>query len=333
MSTARIHEPSGFKASYVWPAAAFPFRLYLDHPRARVFIIENIQHNWNWLLDWRAGIRDTDYFFVYCGWYHSPAFAAEADEIFKVLDLDKDNFFIMFNSPREMENFRAKGFRGDVINHNAWLDETRVMRPLPHAAKLYDAIYVARRSAFKRHMLARRVPSLALVAGNNHGKDVSDIPAHPAFLNDAPLGPEGVCEKINQAWCGLILSEVEGACFASSEYLLCGIPVVSTPSFGGRDVWYNDYNSVICDPTPEGVAAAVEQMRFARRDPAAIRMLHVELAKVHRGRFVAALGAAFARFGIADLDPQAYFDAHYYHKMRKSQRPDFAALFGDGAAA
>ena len=48
---------------------------------------------------------------------------------------------------------------------------------------------------------------------------------------------------------GGVFSEEEGACWASSEYLLCGLPVVSTHSRGGRDVWYSGHNSLIVEPT------------------------------------------------------------------------------------
>ena len=45
----------------------------------------------------------------------------------------------------------------------------------------------------------------------------------------------------------------EGANYSSSEYLLCGLPVVSTESSGGRDYWFDDYNSIICKPNEDSV--------------------------------------------------------------------------------
>ena len=158
-----------YKPGYVWPAPAFPFREYYSGPECRIFIIENVQHNWVWMSEWANKFRDTDYFLVYCGWYHSPAFAKEAEAIFSVLNLNRERFFFMFNSYLEKDNFTKVGFLGDIINQNAWIDENLVMRPrvLP---KKYQAIYVARRSEFKRHYLAAKVGNLALVAGNNHGK-------------------------------------------------------------------------------------------------------------------------------------------------------------------
>lgn len=52
------------------------------------------------------------------------------------------------------------------------------------------------------------------------------------------LDHDEVTDAIYKSCLGGIFSEHEGACYASTEYLLCGCPVISTPSVGGRDVWY-----------------------------------------------------------------------------------------------
>lgn len=315
-----------YKPSYVWPNPAFPFRLYYDGPECRVFIIENIQHNWNWLSEYHKKIRVNDIFFVYCGWYHSEQFAKEADMIFSELKLSKDNFFIMFNSEKEKNNFSVYGFRGDVINHNAWLDENLVMKVLPFEEKLYDAIYIARLSAFKRHELARDVENLALVAGINHGNPENDqLPPH-VYKNETPLIPEEVCVKINQSKCGLLLSAMEGACFSSSEYLLCGIPVVSTFCDGGRDIWYDEYNSKIVEPDPVKIREAVDYFIENKPNPFLIRNRHIKLANKFRERFIEELGYIFDKYGV-ERDARLFFQENYFHKLRKSQRPNFDEIF------
>ncbi|MBY6092903.1 glycosyltransferase [Maritimibacter alkaliphilus] len=313
-----------YKPSYVWPNPAFPFRVYYDGPECRIFIIENIRNNWNWMYEWHEHFRPTDIFFVYSGWYQSVGGAKDTEKIFRLLGLRKENFFFMFNSPLEQQNF--DGFQGAVINHNAWLDENLVMKPLG-LPKEYDAIYVARRSAFKRHELAAKVGNLALVAGINHGNAEAPLPPH-RYLNDTQLTPDQVCEMINKASCGLIMSETEGACFASSEYLLCGVPVVSTPSYGGRDVWYNEYNSIIADPTPEAIAEAVEEMVRWPRNPARIRQMHLDQANAYRQAFIKALDGFFKRFGVTSVDADKYFKDTFFHKLRKSYVPDFKKIFG-----
>jgi glycosyltransferase involved in cell wall biosynthesis len=317
-----------YKPSYVWPNPAFPFRLYFESNQLRIFIIENIQHNWEWLSQYHSQFRDTDYFFVYCGWYHSEYFAKEAEAIFCELGLNKNNFYFMYNQSSEEDNFSAKGFKGELLNQNCWLDENLVMKPLK-IDKQYDAIYVGRFSAFKRHYLAEKVPNLALVAGNNHGNMVAEgIPDH-IYLNENPLKPDEVCEKINQAKCGLILSEQEGACFASSEYLLCGIPVVSTPELGGRSVWYDDYNSIVCDPDPDAIADAVQFFIDSPRDPQVIRARHIAKANYYRAKFVLKFAELLDKHNVVGVNPFRYFEDNYIHKLRKSQKPDFEKLFSE----
>jgi hypothetical protein len=314
-----------FKPSYVWPNPSFPFRVYWESPELRIFIIENIPHNWLWLNEYSLRFRSSDLFFVICGWHHSEWFATQAAKTLEALGLEKSRFFYLYNSRDEQVAFERYGFQGEVINHNAWLDENLVMKPMDQEKK-YDAIYVGRRSAFKRHMLAEHVPNLAIVAGNNHGNDIAPIPV-TNYLNPQPLSPEQVCEKINQSHCGLILSAEEGACFASSEYLLCGIPVVSTHSKGGRDVWYDEYNCILCDPDPVQIANAVSYFKAHPRDPQAIRATHIEKARKYRLRFIEALEHMLHQHGVRGIDVHRFFYENYYHKMRNSMKPDFESIF------
>ena len=318
---------SEYKPSYVWPNQAFPFRVYFESSNLRIFIIENIQHNWEWLKVYSPKFKKTDYFFVYCGWYHSEFFAKEAEQIFDTLNLNRDNFFFMYNDELEESNFEKKGFNGQVINQGAWLDENLVMRPLDAINKKFDAIYVGRFSAFKRHYLASGINNLALVAGNNHGNNVAEGIPDYKFLNAAPLKPNEVCVKINESNCGLILSAEEGACFASSEYLLCGIPVVSTKSKGGRSVWYNEYNSIICDDNPDEVAAAVGFFKENPRNPNQIRDGYIAKSRVYRQKFILKLAELLEKHGEYHIDADTYFKEKFIHKLRKSCRPDFDTIF------
>ena len=238
-----------FKPCYVWPAKTFPFRLYYESEKIRIFIIENLQHNFEWLSRYGGKFKKTDRFVVVIGGHYHEWLVDEANRMFAALNLRKEQFYILFNDSRDETVFRKYGFAGDIINHNAWLDENLVMKPLG-IAKKFDAIYVGRLIPVKRHELAASVPNLALVAGLSHGaKSISFIPPH-IYRNESPLSPEDVCVKINEAHCGLMLSKAEGASFASSEYLRCGIPVGSTKSEGGRDGWYTGCNSRVGEDTP-----------------------------------------------------------------------------------
>jgi glycosyltransferase involved in cell wall biosynthesis len=48
-----------------------------------------------------------------------------------------------------------------------------------------------------------------------------------------------VNQGLARAVVGLCLSTVEGSNYASMEYMLAGLPIVSTPSIGGREVYFD----------------------------------------------------------------------------------------------
>jgi glycosyltransferase involved in cell wall biosynthesis len=146
------------------------------------------------------------------------------------------------------------------------------------------------------------------------------LPPH-IYNNDRRLNIEEVCKKINQSNCGLMLSALEGACFSSSEYLLCGIPVVSTRSSGGRDFWYNDYNSIICDDDEDSVAKGVEFFKNNPRDGERIRKDHILLAQKQREKFITILQSVFNKYKV-QINSKDYFEKNYFHKMRNSVHVD-----------
>jgi glycosyltransferase involved in cell wall biosynthesis len=66
---------------------------------------------------------------------------------------------------------------------------------------------------------------------------------------------------LNQAYCGLALSAIEGGMHASMEYLLCGLPVVTTESLGGRSYFLNSNNSIFVDDNSDAVLSAVNELK------------------------------------------------------------------------
>jgi glycosyltransferase involved in cell wall biosynthesis len=154
---------------------------------------------------------------------------------------------------------------------------------MPEIEPIYDAVYNARLSPWKRHELAREIDKLALIYFY-HGGDLSPAQFHAEharlaavmpnarFVNE--LTPDGcrliLGEQINrilaQSRVGLCLSEAEGAMRASIEYLFAGLSVVSTPSLGGRDYFFDDEFCTICEPDPRSVREAVRAL-VARNVP------------------------------------------------------------------
>jgi glycosyltransferase involved in cell wall biosynthesis len=315
-----------FKPCYVWPNSEFPFRIYYADEKCRIFIIENLQHNYLWLKKYRNKIKKNDHFLVLVGCHYHEWLVDEAVKMFASLSLSKEYFHILFNDEREKKIFSSFGFSGELVNQNAFLDENLVMRIID-IPKKYDAIYVARLIELKRHNLCSELGNLALVSGKLHGAIHADyIPKH-VYLNERQLSPDEVCIKINEAYCGLILSAFEGASFSSSEYLLCGIPVVSTTSEGGRDVWYNDYNSRIIEPDPEQVKQAVNYFANNPKDPEVIRQQHIEKAKIFRQKFICLIEEILRRCSIDYVDCDKYFNMNFKHKMVQYYAPPLDVIF------
>jgi hypothetical protein len=317
-------QSDSFKPWYVWPNPAFHFRLWYESPNCRIFIIENITHNWNWLSKYRNHIRETDFFIVSLGWHFHHEFVQHSRECVIALGLDLAKFKIMCNSFADLAYFTRAGFDARIINQNCFLDYNKI-KPV-EAEKKYDAIYVARFVAFKRHCLASQVENLALVAGSAWGSTTEDIPPH-VYLNPEPLDLNGVLTKICESRVGLILSEAEGACYSSSEYLLAGIPVVSTPSYGGRDIWYNEMNSITCEPTEIGVAKGVRNLIDRNPNPSLIRDMHIAQTEIMRQDFIEMHHQICCEMGEPNVDCRDYFERNYSHKLIKSEAPAFDALF------
>lgn len=194
--------------------------------------------------------------------------------------LARDQVTLLMNSEREVADARAAfpGFRVLHFNNAALLDEESI-RILP-TPRLYRAVLNSKPLAFKRHHLSRLVGGTLFITYDvnepDHGRTARVVleDCGPAgIVRNQP--PERVVALLNSSEVGLILSAAEGACYASLEYLLCGLPVVSTPSLGGRDAFYDAANAIIVEPKAEavrdGVALALRRLREGEMDREAIR--------------------------------------------------------------
>ena len=217
-------------------------------------------------------------------------------------------YMFLCNSPRQVELFGIFGIPRIFCNQNAFLDQN-MFRVEDQTDKKYDAIYTAKIEPFKRHELASKVKRLAIAAhpfGHFKGYGVKIKHALPEatwltknFEKDHFMIPgDQMVEHINQAKVGLCLSADEGAMYASAEYLLCGLPVVSTRSIGGRDVFFDDEYVKIVDDTPEAVAEGVQEMIDRNIDPHRIREKTIEKMKPHRERFMELVQSIYDNEGV-----------------------------------
>ncbi len=183
------------------------------------------------------------------------------------------------------------------------IDES-VFRPMSEEICLIEpaeAIYVARLAPFKRHELASSLPDVALVYGNR-----SNEPGQYALLKRTMpdwrfinhemgngkyhrLSKAEIASALNCCSTGLCLSREEGAMRASMEYLLCGLPVVSTKSIGGRSRYFDHENCVFTDDSPKSVAAAVREIVNRKTNRQQIRLSVVRKILFDREDFVSSV--------------------------------------------
>jgi len=234
----------------------------------------------------------------------------------------------MCNTREEASLFERHGIPSVYCNQNALLDE-QLYHPVPDDPKEYDAIYNARIEPFKRHHLARRIERLALLT---YGVD--DIPeSYLRHVRHVLRGatwlnyPDGetytliprrrVARCLSAARVGLCLSKEEGAMYASAEYLLCGLPIVSTRSVGGRDVLFDPEYVTIVDDDPEDVQRAVADL-CKRNVPAAyIRNKTLEKFTEHRDSFVRMIQSIYDRAGV-EKDFRNEFPRVFTNRMLES---------------
>lgn len=189
----------------------------------------------------------------------------------------------------------ARGISAHFINQNAFLDE-RLFTIQPDACKRFDAVYNGRMAEFKRHELAKDISSLLVIGGvvtpedsDGYFQQAKSILPQATFTYDGPrksLNEFEVCDLLNQSRVGLCLSACEGAMYAAVEYLLCGLPVVSTVSLGGRDTWFDPRFTRIVADDPRQVANAVRDLISQNLCPRMIRSETLIRMAEHRQRFV-----------------------------------------------
>lgn len=218
----------------------------------------------------------------------SPTWSIEAEDVVEgireaaILHRARNpdhRLIFLCNTPEEVLQVQKVGEAAYFYNKTANSSES-IFRPLGRTRIEFDAIYNAQIVPWKRHELSLEIESCAFlfyrdsllhdVAGPEAAVMTRHARANPGhvFLNvldedGAPLRMplSEVNRHLNRASVGLCLSQLEGAMFASTEYLLSGLPVVSTPSTGGRHVYYEEEYCWTVPPDPRSIAKAVGALK------------------------------------------------------------------------
>jgi glycosyltransferase involved in cell wall biosynthesis len=208
----------------------------------------------------------------------------------------------MGNTQQEVDMLVGEGVHAIFLNKNCTVSDD-VFRPLPHVKVEFDAIYNARFIREKRHELASEIELLAYI-GYVEGSErrigrqleiMRDLlrrsPRH-CLINPLVDGRPRTLEKhevnraLNRAAVGIILSEEEGSNYASMEYMLAGLGVVSTASRGGRDTYFDDEFCILCAPDRAAVRAAVEELKMRQIPREYIRQRTLSRVQKDRARFL-----------------------------------------------
>jgi hypothetical protein len=222
--------------------------------------------------------------------------------------LDPHRIMFMMNSSAEFSaanqiaNFLRLPFRISHVNNACFLDP-EVYDINPAIEKRFSAVCNSKPAYFKRHWLSEKVENKIFITYDRPDRDYGagktvDLTRFNPIEIFWDVSDEEVVRLLNGCKVGLIFSEEEGACYASLEYLLCGLPVISTESRGGRSEYYTSENSIVVAPDATEVAIAVERMlrkiEQGTIDARAIRRGAIRRAQESRSRFLSDLSDLLA---------------------------------------
>ena len=203
-----------------------------------------------------AHIQAQAYFLVFPTWTKEP-WRKCLSTAWHLQSLPKARTVFMCSTHKEQARLKWVGFNTKWCHQNLLCNEDEFFID-ESGERVFDAVYNAVLAPYKRHELLAEVKSLRLVTGSvNKIHLLSEMGLSKAEVNDRYLSKREIAKVLGSCKCGLALSKEEGGMLACTEYLLCGLPVVSTPSIGGRDVFFKKSNHILCDDTANAVGNAV----------------------------------------------------------------------------
>lgn len=249
---------------------------------------------------------DSDFFnpsghaFILTSWFKTP-------NAIRILESNPTyEITILANSVEEKEYFEKRTTRDALFcNHNAFLNE-RVFDIIENVPKPHDLVVDSAFHVYKNVEKANRVKDTLHIGYVKHKHDMTThvvIPTYGKLANfanaNANANANGKYKRLtkpqinahyNESRVAGIFSLLEGACFASSQYLLAGLPVISTRSQGGRDIWYNACNSIVCENDEDSIydahQTAMQRLESGEFNSRQIRELHLQQMDEHRNRLI-----------------------------------------------
>jgi hypothetical protein len=244
----------------------------------------------NFILD-ETKVHKSGLVFILISWYNS-------NKANKIAKSNNDyNIVILANSREEEKLFKQKMIPNVLFcNHNAFLNENKFDIIKKNTIRQYDMVIDSAFHEYKNVKIARGIKNILHIGyfkKDINEKYIPDFGTLPNFTDKTykRLTKWEINDYYNQSLVGGIFSECEGACFASSQYLLAGLPVISINSLGGRDIWYNEDNSIICenlteDSICEALKIAKEKLITGEFNREKIRNIHLKQMDEHRNTII-----------------------------------------------
>ena len=244
----------------------------------------------NFILD-ETKIDKFGLVFILTSWYNS-------NKVHKIAKSNNDYNIVILANSREEEKLCKQKMIPNVLfcNHNAFLNEYKFDIINKNTIRQYDMVIDSAFHEYKNVKMARGIKNILHIGyfkkDEINEKYVPDFGTLPNFTDKTykMLNKWEINNYYNQSLVGGIFSECEGACFASSQYLLAGLPVISINSVGGRDIWYNEDNSIICENTEESICEALElakqKLQSGEFNREKIRNIHLKQMDEHRNTII-----------------------------------------------
>ncbi len=222
---------------------------------------------------------------------------------------------LIFMCNSEEEAALLHEFGEAAFYHNKTTNTSEALfRPLANVEREFDAIYNAQLAPWKRHELTLEIERCGFLfyrgISSDNASEAALIARHAAeapghvFINEIGddglpmrLPPERVNHHLNRSAVGLCLSAKEGAMFACAEYLLAGLPVITTPNQGGRDFYLDDDYCITVPADPRAIAEGVAALKARQIPPEHIRERTLGRMQRHRERFRELIDGILAECG------------------------------------
>jgi len=299
------------------------------------------------LFSKQIGKKNEATFLVYFWWTLFDSYSS-FDQITYYYKIHQNNFpnhkiIFLLNSKKEYEIIKSRGINSKFIHQNALVD-IKQFKPLKQEKK-YDIIYNARIEEMKRHYLLRFCNNIGLISAyvmeidhikKSYLDELRNIIPNAWMINSKTqtflknyhfemgfkyLTSKEVNVAVNQSKIGVILSAKEGACYASIEYLLAGIPVVSTKNIGGRDYFLDKRFCRIVSSNPKAIKNAVDELISLNISPSFIRKETIKKINHHVQKLKKLLREVMKMEKQNNNDFDTLWENIYINKMIKYAQP------------